>query len=520
MSLRPQSLELVPAETIRVARAAFSKGTLCMRLRDELGSLFQDAAFASLYSHTGQPGLSPWRLALVSVLQFAEGLSDRQAADAVRSRIDWKYALALDLTDPGFDSSILSEFRARLVAKQGDAVLFDGILRRLIEAGLLRPHGRYRTDSTHVLAAVRTLNRVELVGETLRAALDDLAVEAPDWLRPVIDVDWFDRYGRRVEDYRLPKSQAARRTLAEQIGSDGHRLLEAAYAPTAPARLRDLPAVRGLRRCWVEQFHVTEGKVRWRESADLPPAGLRVDTPYDPDTRYATKGTKGWHGYKVHLTETCDDGCPHIIVHVATTPATVPDTNLTVPIHHALEDRGLLPHRHYLDAGYVDAGIRVRLKRDFQVDPVSPVRPDSNWQSNLDGGYGIEAFTVDWETRTARCPQGQVSQSAREDEDRWGNGTVRFLFSQTACRTCRARSLCTHSVTAARCLTVRREPEHEAILQARREQTTLSWQADYGRRAGIEGTISQAVRSFDLRKCRYVGLAKARLQGKPFPPRP
>ncbi len=394
MSLRPQLTEQIPDETVRIARAAFPKGTLCIRLRDELGPIFQDAMFASLYSQTGQPALSLWRLALVSVLQFVEGLSDRQAADAVRSRIDWKYALALELGDPGFDFSALCEFRTRLVADKGEALLFEAVLRRLIESGLLKPHGRYRTDSTHVLAAIRNLNRLEAAGETLRAALNELATMAPEWLRRIVDEGWAERYGRRVEDYRLPKSEAARRTLAEQIGADGSRILAAVYEPDAPGWLRDLPLVQRLRLYWVQQFHMKDDKVTWRSAADLPPAGVRPHTPYDPDARYGGKRLTSWHGYKVHLTETCDDDAPRLVVHVATTSATVPDLAMTIPIHEALEDRGILPHRHYLDAGYVDAGIRVHLQRAFQVEPISPVRPNCNWQDKAEGGYRTPLLSI------------------------------------------------------------------------------------------------------------------------------
>src|SRR3954467_1723188 len=113
MSLRPEPIGSIPAETVRVARAAFPKGTLVTRLRDEFDALYQDEDFRSLYPARGQPGLPPWRLALVTVLPFLEHLSDRQAADALRARIDWKYALGLELTDPGFHFSVLAEFRAR-----------------------------------------------------------------------------------------------------------------------------------------------------------------------------------------------------------------------------------------------------------------------------------------------------------------------------------------------------------------------------------------------------------------------
>src|SRR3954454_19667221 len=147
-----------------------------MRMRNELGAVYDDRMFASLYPARGQPAHSPWRLALVTVLQFAEGLSDRQAADAVRGRIDWKYALGLELADPGFDFSILCEFRARLVAGRLEQGLLDTmLLARLRERGLLKARGRQRTDSTHVLAAVRAVNRLESVVETLRAALNALA---------------------------------------------------------------------------------------------------------------------------------------------------------------------------------------------------------------------------------------------------------------------------------------------------------------------------------------------------------
>jgi len=234
----------IPLETARIARAAFPKGTLVTRLREEFSDLYKDEDFKALYPNQGQPGLAPWRLALVTVLQFLEHLSDRQAADAVRARIDWKYALGLELTDPGFHFSVLTEFRARLVAGQAEHMLLDNMLQRFKQRGLLKARGKQRTDSTHVLAAVHDLNLLELVAETLRAALDDLAAIAPDWLRAVAPPAWFERYGRRVEEYNLPKSQDKRTALARQIGADGCLLLEALEQPTAPAGARDLPMVQ------------------------------------------------------------------------------------------------------------------------------------------------------------------------------------------------------------------------------------------------------------------------------------
>jgi transposase len=214
MSLHPQPDSPIPDETQRVAHAAFPKGTLCLRIAEELGPIFRDDQFAALFPTRGQPTNSPARLALASILQFVEGLSDRQAVDAIRGRIDWKYALALELTDPGFDHTVLSEFRSRLVQGQAEQILLDALLNRCRELGLIKERGRQRTDSTHVLAAVRALNRLERVGETLRTALNELAVMAPDWLQALAPPEWYPHYARRVENYHLPKSDAARQELA------------------------------------------------------------------------------------------------------------------------------------------------------------------------------------------------------------------------------------------------------------------------------------------------------------------
>lgn len=234
MSLRASLGTPIPEDTLRVAHAAFPKGNVFMQLRDALGSIYNDGQFAALFSHTGQPAEEPARVALVLVMQFTEGLSDRQAADAVRGRIDWKYALALELTDPGFDASVLSEFRTRLIQGKVEHLLLETMLTLLQERSLLKARGTQRTDSTHVLAAIRTLNRLELVGETMRLALNRLAVVVPTWLRAHMQPEWLERYGSRVENYRFPKADTARQRLAATIGADGFALLQAAYAPDAP----------------------------------------------------------------------------------------------------------------------------------------------------------------------------------------------------------------------------------------------------------------------------------------------
>ena len=327
MSLRAPLVYLIPEETARVARAAFPKGNPYIRMRDTRGPLYTNPDFSALFPKDGQPAEAPAQLALITIMQFAEGLSDTQAADAVRGRIDWKYALALELTDSGFDASVLSEFRTRLIAGHAEAQLFETMLTLFREQGLLKARGRQRTDSTHVLAAIQTLNRLECIGETLRHALNRLATVAPEWLQTWVPSVWFERYSRRFEEYRLPPGKGERYTLAEEIGADGRRLLVAIYDPAAPNWLRELPAAQILRQVWVQQFYAAnaDGRVRWRTAEDLPPAPLLISSPYDPDARYGKKRATQWTGYKVHLSETCDDETPNLLTDITTTPATTTD---------------------------------------------------------------------------------------------------------------------------------------------------------------------------------------------------
>lgn len=298
MSLRSPLAYCLPDDTARVARAAFPKGNPYLRLSDVLGPLFTSADFADLYPAVGQPAEDPAQLALVTLLQFAEGLTDRQAADAVRARIDWKYALALPLDDDGFDASVLVEFRARLLAGGAEQRLFEMVLVCLKEHGFVKARGKQRTDSTHVLAAIHVLNRLECVGETLRHALNVLATAAPTWLRSWAPPVWFDRYGQRLQDYRLPKGKDERARLAEQIGADGRHLLARLDDPSTPAGLSELPAVRVLRRVWLEQFYA-EDPIRWRAATDLPPAAVMISSPYDVEARYSMKRDTQWTGYKI-----------------------------------------------------------------------------------------------------------------------------------------------------------------------------------------------------------------------------
>src|SRR5499427_9262873 len=327
MSLHPHVIEPVPAETARVAQAAFPKGHPYLTFRDALGTIFQDEDFAALFPAWGPPGLPPWRLALVTIMQFRENLADRQAAEAVRARIDWKYLLSLDLTDAGFDFSVLSEFRDRLLAGNAAEHLLDKLLERCRALGLLTARGQQRTDSTHVLAAIRVMNRLELVTETLRAALNELAAVAPAWLQGLAPLAWYARYSKRIEDTRLPQGQAKRDAYAQTVGEDGFYLLDTLDALETPKGLRELPMIAALRRTWQRHYERSTGevpphghppvsRVRFKPNRELPPAAEGIESPYDVEARYRHKRDTSWTGYMVHVSETCEPAAPHLLTHV------------------------------------------------------------------------------------------------------------------------------------------------------------------------------------------------------------
>ncbi len=512
--LCPQEPPIVPEETRRVARAAFPKGTLCLRIADVLGPVYQDSQFMALFPRRGQPAEAPGRLALAVVLQFMENLSDREAADAVRGRIDWKYALGLALTDPGFDHTVLSEFRTRLVTGDAGLLLLDTLLQRLQEQGLVKARGRQRTDSTHVLAAVRTLNRLERVGETLRAALNEVATVAPEWLQAVAPAAWYERYGRPVENYRLPKTEATRQDLAATIGADGQQLLSAIDAATEQAELAQLPAVQVLRQVWATQYVTEDGSMRLGSAAELPPSAKQVCSPYDPEARYSKKRDTTWVGYKVQVTETCDPACegPHVITNVETTPATTPDDNMIAVVHQSLEKRGLLPGEHLVDKGYTDSHVLVDSKQLYGVTITGPVADDPSWQARLDDGLTKAVFEVDWDRKVVTCPAGKQSISWLPSTHTESGMVFEARFATRDCFPCPLRPRCTRGKREPRIVGMQAREHFEALQGARKHQKTATFRECYAARAGIEGTHAQAVSRCGLRRCRYVGLAKTRLQ--------
>ena len=405
----------------------------------------------------------------------------------------------------------MSEFRGCLLEGKSEAILLEKLLSVCRELELVKAGGKQRTDATHVLAAIRAMNCLEQVGETLRAALNELASEAPLWLQSVVPAEWYKRYGRRIEDDRLPQSKAGREAYGQTVGEDGFHLLDLLAQPEAPAGLDRLPKIAALRLVWERHYERKGEKVRFKDTKELSSAPPGLESPYDTEARYRRRGKTNWVGYIGHVSESCDDDKPHLITHVVTTTANLHEVQSTAAIHQALVDKGLPPNQHLVDSAYVDADLLVSSSQDHGISLVGPTRKDPSWQARVEGTYDRYQFEVDWEKQQVRCTQGKTAHSWRERSDK-GEPYIQIVFSKKDCGPCQARSLCTRSNKESRRLRLQLKPQYEALKEARSRHASQEGKHLYNKRAGVEGTISQSVRAFGLRRTRYRGLAKTHLQ--------
>ncbi len=515
MSVRPRVGVEVPEMTAQIARASNPAGTTAMWVRDRLDGLRDDEDFAGWYPRDGRPGISPAQLATVSVLQFLLGLSGRDAAGAVRCRIDFKYALGPGLDDPGFRHSVLGDSRDRLLEEGRADRLLDLALARLKEAGLVRERTARRTDSTHVLAAVRDLTRLELVTGAVRAALEEVARTAGHALEGLADDERGRRYGRPA---RLGENPARPKTRMNDAGTDARRLPEH-LAAGFPGLLRGAQA-QALRQILLQNYHWNPaGRLRWRDDegdAGLPPPPARIVSPCDPAARCARRGqVTRWAGYLAHVTQTCGEDGPDVITDVATMPATSADTAAVTGIHARLERRGLLPGEHLADGGCTSLVHMERAGREHQVALTGPLPGNRTRQHRVQEGYARDDFRTDFDRQEVTCPQGQVSKGRHGPCPTSSPDAAPLIvakFTRSQCQPCPVRAACTTSGDGKR--TVGFPPRELCELQARNraDQQDPAWHKRYAVRSGVEGTACELANGHGLRHCRYRGQPKAHLQ--------
>ncbi|MGP4088127.1 hypothetical protein [Streptomyces sp. KR55] len=345
---------------------------------------------------------------------------------------------------------MLADFRDRLTEGDRADRLLDLALARVKEAGLVRERTTQRTDSTHVLAAVRDLTRLELVTEAVRAALEEVAGTAPHLLDGLVDEDWGRRYGRPV---RLGKNPTKPKTRILATGDDAVRLLEHLYRHGGERASG--PRVQALRQIMVQNYHRdAAGRLRWRtaESEDgpgLPPSSRAIVSPYDTSARYARHGhIISWKGFSAHLTETCAPDGPNVITDVATTASTTHDSKVLPGVHTRLHHRGLLPAEHLVDSGYTSLPHLEQAARDHQVTVSGPLRSNPTRQHRRGEGFARDDFHIDYDRRQVTCPQGQVSQGWHGPYPTSSPTAAPLIvarFTKSQCQPCPARAQCTTS---------------------------------------------------------------------------
>ena len=324
-------------------------------------------------------------------------------------------------------------------------------------------------------------------------ALNHLSERAPDWLRAHSQPEWVERYGPRVDEYRLPDSQEKRQALAELMGREGWGLLSAALDLTTPEAIRTLPAVETLRQIWIQNYVWENERLRWRTNDEIPPAAQYISSPNDVESHYAKKRSTSWVGYKVHVTETCEDeGPPHLITDVTTTIASRSDGDATPGIQQSLKAKALLPETQIVDASYIESDQLVSSSKGYGVDLIGPARADQKWQAQASQGFAAQDFKIDLGNEAGHLPSrasqfeldhGPVSTWQGRHQDQILDGG---LYTPCPCR-----ALCAHSQSRQprRTITLPTEERYRALLAARARETTADYQALYPLRAGIEGTL-------------------------------
>ena len=502
MSMQTPFAVQIPEETRRLVGPLLPADSVYRLVGNEIDKIISDGDFLDMYAAEGRPAVNPVVLALVSIFQFLEKLPDRAAAEAAVMRMDWKYALRQELTWRGFHYSDLCNFRRRLLEHGREWVVFERLVAYLRERGYIKERGKQRTDSTKMIGLVARLSRLELVLETIRVTLGALVDADASWVRNHLSVALVDNYSQRRWDFRLSESEIRRRM--GEAGQEGYWLLDQVEAHGSD-ELKTLAEVKQLRRILEEQF--TRGEDG--DTAPRPPSQVKGDvitTPHDPEVRYGYKGGQGWVGYKLQVTETAGEAS-RFITDVEVVPAMRQDNQCLTAIQDRLVQRGIPPGKQYVDQAYM-SGRHIAESLAKGIDLRGYVREGNTSRPE---GFRLQDFQIDVERRQAICP-------ARKKQVKWARARpgVKNLIAYhigfgTQCQSCPyfGPGLCTDKPNG-RWLGI--NAYHDLIQARRQEADTETFKQEMQIRAGIEGAVSEIVRSHGARRSRFRGRQKSQLQ--------
>ena len=502
MSMQTPFAAEIPEETRRLVEPLLAGDSVYLLVGNEIDQIVSDEDFLDMYATEGRPAVNPVVLTLVSIFQFLEKLPDRAAAEAVVMRLDWKYALRQELTWTGFHYSDLCNFRKRLLDHGREWVVFERLVAYLRERGYIKGRGKQRTDSTKIIGLVSRLSRLELIWETIRLTVRALVDTNESWVRKHLPVSFVENHSQRRWDFRLSIDKIRQRM--GEAGQEGYWLLAQVEAQGSK-ELKAMPEVKQLRRVLEEQFiRGEDGTTKPR-----PPGQAKGDVitnPHDPEVRYGYKGGQGWVGYKLQVTETADEDA-RFITDVEIVPAMRQDNQCLAAIQERLVERGIPPGKQYVDQAYM-SGYHIADSLSKGIDLRGYVR-----EGNLSKpeGFRLRDFDIDIEQRRAICPAGKKHLKWVRAKLGVNNLTAYHVRFGPQCQSCPhfGPDLCTDRPNG-RNLGV--NAYHDQIQARRQEADTKAFKQEMQIRAGIEGTMSEMVRSHGLRRSRFRGRSKNQLQ--------
>lgn len=466
-------------------------------LGDQLCSFIPEEELTSMYAPGGRSSINPSLLSFVTIFQYLEDIPERVAALWVKTRLDWKYALHLPLDDGGFHYADLCNFRKRLLAHGKESLIFEEVLQKIESLGFLKKRGYQRPDSTHVLAVVRQLSRLENLSEGLRMALK--AVEQADmaFYEAKLPALYRAHWSKPLSDYQMTEDE--RKAALVRVGQDIHWLL--GFLKTNRESFLRFPELEVLQALFSQHFTLQAQAVALKKEA--APGKEKIQSPHDLEARYATKRGKGWTGYKVHITETANEkGEVNFVTEITTTNAWERDSETLPQIQENLAERSLTPEEQFVDKGYT-TGDNLASSEKKGIKLMGEVSTPENH-----GRFTADDFSIDFEAKTAKCPAGCTSCSWRTFESGKHQGSVEIRFGEQW-QECPLKAQCTLAKHGRKL----RLQRHYPFLKARREEgKTEAFREARKRRPPVEGTLSEMVRAHGLRKSRDRGFAKTHLQ--------
>lgn len=470
---------------------------MCWVIQKEVAPLIKDSDFESLYKDGGRPPVSPRILVLTLLMQFLERLPDRAAIQNLKFRLDWKIAFGLPVDFAGFHPTTLVHFRTRLAESPQGALLFDRVIEHLRKGGLIKKSGKQRIDSTHIIACVRELSRIELLHETLRLFCIDVSGSASSMSSDLTQIH--ERYSDKVSTYGATDLQ--RKDFVRSAGLGMKALILWATVTNPVDAVQSLKSFTTLKAVFEQNF-TDEGSEP--ELIRIATGAGHICSPHEPEARYANKGKKGWLGYKGQVVETVnggESGLPNFITHIDIQDAPTFDGDCVVPIVQQLKDKDITPESLYGDTHYNTAANIEALQKD-SIDLKGPVQPVVIEKAEKHVG-----FQIDLEGKKVVCPMGVESKHFHVDP----NGKIGASFPKASCVKCPRRTICKPEP---RGKIYSERPENKTLTKRREQMKDRAYLEDLHKRNGIEGCISGLVRGQNWRHCRYRGKNKARLQAR------